>query len=281
LDKFLLKTAIFYYSSLINGISVFSGSLAAKIAMDVFQTPRGKKLSAKQKEFLETHQKATFNHKNESIPYYNWPAEGQKVLMLHGWESNSFRWKPYLKDLKNLNINVFAVDAPAHGRSNGKRFSPTEYAAVIKEVVAREKIETIVAHSVGAYATIIYASENETPQYLKNLVLLAPTGKLRDFMKQFFDFLKLNTKVRSAFEENFKAKYGQTLDYYDSDNLIKHVSIGGILVHDKEDATLPFSDSVEVAKAWRQGKFIPTEGYGHRLKGSFIKEIILGYLGGD
>lgn len=278
MNKLLLQSAIFYYSSLINGVSKFNAKRAASIAMSVFQTPRGKKLTPKQVEYLKSHQKATINHKNETIPYYNWRAKGKNVLMLHGWESSSYRWKPYLKELNKLNINVFAIDAPAHGRSNGKRFSPTEYAKVIKAIVDKEKIDTIIGHSVGAYATIIYASENDTPACLKNLVLLAPTGKLRDFMKQFFDFLKLNTKVRSAFEENFKLKYGQPLDYYDSDKLIEHVTVGGLLIHDKEDATLPFSDSMDIAKVWTKGRFVATQGYGHRLKGGFIKGVVLDFL---
>jgi hypothetical protein len=107
---------------------------------------------------------------------------------------------------------------------------------------------------------------------------MAPTGKLREFMKQFYDFLNLSDKVRSAFEDNFRSTYGHTLDYYDSDNLIKKVSVGGLLIHDKEDAILPFNDSEKIAKVWTKGKFIQTKGYGHRLKGPIIKEQIIDFL---
>lgn len=248
------------------------------MAMNLFQTPRGQKLSPNQKIYLASNQKETIIHNGETIPYYNWKGNGKNVLMLHGWESSSYRWKPYLKDLNKLDINVYAVDAPAHGRSNGKKFSPKEYAGVIKSIVEREKIDTIIAHSVGAYATIIYASEQETPAYLKNLILMAPTGKLRDFMKQFYDFLNLSDKVRSAFEDNFMSTYGQPLDYYDSANLIKKVNVGGLLIHDKEDAILPFKDSENIAKVWTKGKFIHTKGFGHRLKGPIIKEQIIDFL---
>jgi len=275
LKKLLLKTAVFYYSSLINGISVFNKKKAAAKAMSVFQTPRGKKLTPMQKSYLESFEKNKLKQSGENIPYYNWKANGNRILLLHGWESSSYRWRPYLKDFNDLNLNVFTVDAPAHGRSTGNKFSPIEYAEVIKTIVEKEKINTILGHSVGAYATIIYASENKTPSHLKKLILLAPTGKLRDFMKQFFDFLNINTKVRLAFEENFKKTFNQPLDYFDSDNLIKKVTVGGFLIHDKEDKTLPFKDSIDISKNWKDSSFIETQGYGHRLKGQYIKDLII------
>ena len=248
--------------------------------MQVFQTPRGKKLSTQQASYLQSHEKDVVHHLGQKMPYYHWPGGGQKILLLHGWESSSYRWRSYIKELTKLGFDVYAVDAPAHGRSDGTKFSPPKYAATIKTIVEKEKINTIIAHSVGAYSTIIYTSENDTPISLRNLILMAPTGRLKDFMQQFFDFLKLNSKVRLAFEKNFFETYGRTLDYYDSHRLIQSVKIGGILIHDKDDQTLPYSDSVEIDKHWSTGRFITTEGYGHRLKGTFIRNLILKHLKG-
>ncbi|NNE15310.1 MAG: alpha/beta hydrolase [Saprospiraceae bacterium] len=278
MKNLVVKLTIFIYSNFINGLSVFNKKQAANAAMRVFQKPRGKKITSSNKAYLLKYKAGDLLVGSESIAYYNWPKTGKKILLLHGWESYSYRWRPYIKDLQKLNYNVFALDAPAHGLSSGKKFSPTAYADAIKSMVEKEKIELIIAHSVGAYAAIIYASENTTPRYLEDLILLAPTGKLQDFMNQFFDFLKLNDKVREGFRENFIRTYGHDLDYFDSDNLIKKVTCRGLLIHDKEDKTLPFKDSEDIAANWPIGKFIATKGFGHRLKGPFIKELILNYL---
>lgn len=278
MKKLLVNGAILYYSSLINTTSLISPKKASDLALKVFKTPRGKKMTAKEVAFLEASQKGFIEHSNFKMPYYNWPNKGPKILLLHGWESNSYRWRSYIKDLSALEYNVLAIDAPAHGRSTGKLFTPIDYANTIKMIVEQEKINIVLGHSVGAYATILYGSENELPAHLDKLILLAPTGKFQNFMKKFFDFLKLNKKVRASFKENFIKTYGQELDYYDSHRLIKKIPVGGLLLHDKDDSILPFEDSLLINENWPKGDFVATKGYGHRLKGLEIKKIVLNYL---
>ena len=52
---------------------------------------------------------------------YRWLGKKETILLAHGWESNSFRWKDLIVKLDTaLDYNVIALDAPAHGRSSGE-----------------------------------------------------------------------------------------------------------------------------------------------------------------
>lgn len=278
MKEIIFKLAVLYYSSYLNILSVFNPDKAAEKAITLFKKPRNKALRKKQSDYLQQHKKGSFKCNDEEIVWYNWPGAGPNLLLLHGWESSTARWKPYLKDLRERQFNVYAIDAPAHGLSGGKYFTPELYADAIAHVTSKFNIHIIIGHSVGAYATLIYCKRPGRAGSLNNLILLAPTGRIRDFMNRFFDILSLNNKIRSKYFDNFKALYKHDLKYYDSDNLVKGVGLPGLLIHDKDDKTLPYSDSVLVAENWDGVQFITTKGYGHRLKSTEVKKYIMDYL---
>ncbi len=212
------------------------------------------------------------------IALYNWKATGPSILLIHGWESHSYRWKNYIQHFSELNYNIFAIDAPAHGLSSGKEFTPLYYAKAIDKVVQESNIRYILSHSVGAYSTIYYLSHFNTPDDLESVILKAPTGSLKSFTNQFFNFLKLNQSIRDSYEDIFEDTYGKPMDYYDSFELIKKINISGLLIHDNDDAVLPVEESHLIHQNCPQGKFITTDGHGHRLLKSQVMNLISDFL---
>ena len=262
----------------INLVSFFSKEAAANIAIRIFKKPRNGKLKPEQEKYLKTHFDHNFISNGYNIACYRWPGKGPKILLLHGWESSSVRWKPYIEDLRSRGFDIYAIDAPAHGLSGGKYFTPILYADAISQIAKQQNFNVIVGHSVGAYATLIFNKRPARPESIKDLILLAPTGKIRDFMHSYFDILKLRSAIRDHYFRQFQKLYNQELSYYDSDRLIAETNITGLLIHDKKDLTLPYKDSVLIAKNWPEGQFVTTEGYGHRLKSTEVKRIIFNYL---
>lgn len=270
--------AVAYYSILINMVSLFSKEKAAEMAINIFKRPRNGRPKGRHLEYLKKHKAGQFQSQGLSHSYYHWSGKGDSILLLHGWESNSVRWKPYIEDLQKRDYNIYAFDAPAHGLSEGHYFTPELYADAIQDFLEKHNIKIILGHSVGAYATLIYCKRPIRSDHLKHLILLAPTGKIRDFMNRFFDILKLNTSIRDHYFNNFQKLYQHELEYYDSDNLVQGIGLDGILIHDKNDITLPYKDSELIAANWPEGKFITTEGFGHRLKSTEVTKQIFAYL---
>jgi len=256
----------------------FNPEKAANIALKLFSSPRAGRARDFQRDYLEEHIKGYIISDSIKLCYYNWPGTGDRILLVHGWESNSSRWKPYIADMVDRNYDIYALDAPSHGLSEGKYFNPQKYADGVAQLVEKYNINILLGHSVGAYTSLIYAQREDRNESINQLMLLAPTGKLQYVIDQFFNILGLNKKMREAYNDNFKKIFHFEPHQFDSDKLIKGIGLNGFLMHDKNDRTLPFKDSVLIADNWPQAKFVITEGYGHRLKSSEVKEELFKYL---
>ena len=51
----------------------------------------------------------------------------KKFLILHGFESSAFNFDRYIKPMIKLGYEVVAMDAPAHGKSEGKTINLLDY----------------------------------------------------------------------------------------------------------------------------------------------------------
>jgi len=248
------------------------------MAIRLFQKPRHGAIPEKQSQYLKAHAFTSFISNNTTIQAYRWPGSGKRILLLHGWESNTARWKIYMEQFKKRNFDVYAIDAPAHGLSGGDVFSPELYADAVQDFIDKNPCNILIGHSVGAYTALLYARRSKKPENLSHLILLAPTGRLGDFMDRYFSILGLRKAIRKYYFDNFESMYGRKIEYYDSDNLVQNLDLPGLLIHDKNDETLPFKDSQDIAHKWTQGLFIPTEGFGHRLKSTEVTRHMLNYI---
>ena len=110
------------------------------------------------------------------------------------------------------------------------------------------------------------------------MILMAPNGRLRYLLESYFNVLGFSKRMRSAYLKNFEKVYGNPPEAYDSHVLIKDIGMHGLLIHDRNDRVLPHEESLLIAEAWPQCTFHTTEGYGHRLRSSEVKDLILDYL---
>ena len=108
---------------LLNGTARVYRRGAGKMAYYFLTTPRRLADDPGTDEFLKEATQETFTHDGQDIHSFHWPGEGPKVLLLHGWESSTARWFAMYEPLKKAGFDIYAIDAPAHGRSEGKKFN--------------------------------------------------------------------------------------------------------------------------------------------------------------
>ena len=103
-------------------------------------------------------------------------GNGEVIIFLHGWPTNSRLWKSQVETLKT-DYKVITLDWLGFGKSD----KPTENKytftkkkeildAVLSVLLKRHEKVTIVAHDIGGPPAIIWASENE--ERVKQLILL-------------------------------------------------------------------------------------------------------------
>src|SRR5690606_33580028 len=156
--------------SSINAISHMSTPFAVHLAFQLFSRPqrKAKKMNV---EFLNTSIQKELYFQDIRIMTYQWVGKKETILLVHGWESNTSRWKKLIERLKALDYNIIALDAPAHGHSGGKLFNAVLYSECIHTVAKETHPSIIIGHSVGGIATVISQHKYNFPS-VKKLVLL-------------------------------------------------------------------------------------------------------------
>ena len=96
------------------------------------------------------------------------------IILLHGSGQSHIVWSLTTQYLTDLNYNVFALDLPGHGNSEGESLKTIEEMAEwLKEVILNLKIKefSLVAHSQGCLIALEYA--NRYSLNLHNIIFIS------------------------------------------------------------------------------------------------------------
>ncbi len=259
---FLLTKSIGGY---INLISFVFPKKATQIAHAYFSQPRKGKftLDTLPKTLKEAHSE-TIRHSENTIQTYIWKGNSTTILLIHGWESNSSRWKKMLPYLKKSGSTIIAIDGPAQGLSSGKEFTVPKYADFINIVVKKYQPNYIIGHSMGGKTSLYYQFKYQNPSVQKMVILGAPSD-FTVILKNFTTLLSLNNKVKRDLETKYTHYLNQDLEQFSSKEFVSKIDVKGLLAHDIEDSVVVFDEGKKIEKAWKGVQFIQTKGLGHKL----------------
>ena len=263
--------------TVINFISYFSSKYAAKLALDLFSTPKKGKTSPKAETYLKTAIHGYVKFEDLSIKTYHWKGEKSTILLAHGWESNSYRWKDLIEILKQKKHNIVSLDAPAHGNSDGKLFNALLYAECINLVVKKFNPQTIIGHSVGGMATIFFQHKYQIKS-IDKLVLLGAPADFVGIFNRYELMMNYNKRVSKALENYILKHFNHLPEYFSSANFSKKITQRGLIIHDKKDRIIPYKDGLKFKQNYTNATFIATKGFGHGLKSNLVYNHILDFL---
>ncbi len=272
-----LKIQLILLRNYLNIMALFSELKAGQKTAEILFKPRKGHLTDENRKILSEATWETLSLGDVKIQTYRWEGGKKTILLAHGWESNAARWAVLVNNLRKNGFSVVAIDAPAHGESGSPYFNALLYAEMI-EVAAKRFVPTaMVGHSAGAFATAFCAIHYLHPS-VSHIVLLAPPSELNQIFDKFLDYVKVSPKVRRGFYNQLEQRFGKPIAYFSIKELIKPLTIKGLIIHDKTDDICAFSDSTFIHANWQGSTFIPTEGYGHRLQSDFIHNSVSDYL---
>ena len=263
--KLSQRLAISYIRAKFKLLSSISKKKAAEKAFELFCTPQRRNKKPLPKIF-EQAEKLHFSMDGTAIYGWRWnhPAD-RKVLILHGFESSATNFDRYVKPLIKKRYEVLAFDAPAHGRSGGKKVKAPLYKRMIQEVNKRYgPVQSYMAHSFGGLAISLALEEtSQTNDY--RLVLIAPATETSTAIDSFFKFLQLDAAVRTEFEKVIIKSGGVSSEWYSIKRAMKHIRAKVLWFQDKEDEITPLTDVLKVkAENYPNIEFVITTGLGHR-----------------
>lgn len=257
----------------LNTLGLLRPKKAAELALDIFCSPRKGKIQSYQKKFLKKFTKTTLDFNGIPVMTYDNGKSGKKVLLCHGWESNSFRWRKLYRALKDTELNVIMMDAPAHGATGGDKFQALLYGEMINSVAEHYKPEVILGHSVGGYSTIYYMSQYQ-PAFVKKLIILASPDRLIDITNRYFKMIGLGSRVGNQYYDLIKDRFGQKITFYNASDYASKIKIEGLIIHDKEDDVNLFYEAEAIHSKWSKSQLLHTEGLGHSLQSEEVYKII-------
>ena len=206
-----------------------------------------------------------------------WGDHGPRILALHGWEGRAAQFRGLGERLASRGYQLIALDAPAHGRSPGSEADPVVFADALHEVAAElGPLHAVVGHSMGG-ASALYALSRGLDSE-RSVAIAAPAG-LAGVLARMSRALGLSEEARRRFFAKMESRTGLAPEALDIDQLAAGLDRPLLVVHDHDDAVIPFADAVRIARATR-AELHETRGLGHRdvLRDAQVLDRIVGFL---
>ena len=145
--------------------------------------------------------------------------------------------------------------------SSGRTSSLPQFALAIRAVAdAAGGIEAAVAHSLGC-ASVAFAMTRGLS--LSRAVFVAPAANPGAYTEKFARTLAIPPPVLERMKRSFEEKYHLTWDELDVPRAARSFRAGLLVIHDRDDAEVPFENGEAIASAWPGATLVATEGLGH------------------
>jgi pimeloyl-ACP methyl ester carboxylesterase len=280
--KIKQKTAIGYIRLKLKLLALVSKRKAAATAFRLFCTPYLPKLKKVPAIFKQAEQ-LTFTMNGKAIRGYRWNhSHPDKILIIHGFNSQAYKFSRYVELLLNKNYEVLAFDAPAHGNSEGKTANAQEYANMIVEVINRYgPVNGFIAHSFGGTALSVALEETQPGSDIK-VVFIAPATETTTTLNSAMDFLGVKDKaVKAQIHQIAFEISGKHIEWFSMKRMMPHIHARILWIHDVNDESTPVEDALDVQKESLPNiEFVITKGLGHNriYHDQDVRERIVNFL---
>jgi pimeloyl-ACP methyl ester carboxylesterase len=200
----------------------------------------------------------------ETIASYVWgdPTTQPYVLLVHGWSSFGLRFAPWVAPLRALGLAVVAFDQPGHGHSSGQLSSLPEFADTVRAVGRHYgDAELAIAHSLGGAALALAQDEH---WQARRMVLIAPPADMEAAASRYFHLVRLGERLRQPFYAWLLRRTGVNVSQLQMHRHLPALGQPGLIVHDLDDADVPWEEGERYARHWPGARLLTTQGLGHR-----------------
>jgi len=272
--KIILKSIGLY----LRAINRLSAKVGGKHAFYVFCSPFSAKITPKQQNFLDSAIQKDIEVEGERVKLYKWGEGDQKVLCVHGWRSNTYRWRDYINQLVNKGCTVYSLDFPAHGNSEGRFWNLLKGEATIKATLNQiGVVDTIISHSVGCFCSLYFCDQNPSLQPNK-MVSLASAGRVHDFINEVKSMLGLSENVMNNLEDYFTDFAQKDPDYFDIENFFTQIKSKALIIHDEDDPDTDVKYSKRLHELYDDSELVITKGLGHKLRSKDVLQRVVEYV---
>jgi pimeloyl-ACP methyl ester carboxylesterase len=262
----------------LNTLALIAPAGTARKGFLLFCRPLRPPINAKQQVFLDSARKFTLTHEGHKVQCYRWGSGEKQILLLHGWQSHSYRWKAYIDALPKDHYTIFAIDAPGHGLSSGNFLTVPLYSSLIRSFIGQQgPMHAVFGHSLGGFA-LLHALYEERDLPVDRAALLACPGEAVDFISVFKDTLGLSDRTVELIIGHFASRYGVTPAFFSARRFASDLRVRGLIIHYQHDSEAPYRYAVSLQRAWQNSRLITTRALGHNLKSPVIVKTLVDFV---
>jgi pimeloyl-ACP methyl ester carboxylesterase len=181
------------------------------------------------------------------------PGAARTVVVLHGWGSNAEQMLPIAAPLRHSGLNVLLCDARNHGQSDSDTFSSLpRFAEDLGQAIAwlkrhrpeRAERIAVLGHSVGAGAALLEASRNRDIAAVVSVAAFAHPAEVTERYLRRLRLPRLATLLVIGYVEWLIGHRFATIAPI---NTVCRIACPVLLVHGRDDRTVPIDDARRIA----------------------------------
>ena len=258
-----------FFRALLRVLQPVSPALAALLAERLFFTAPRRALTPPARAFLASGRRFTLRVEGRSVVGWHWGLDRSApvVYLSHGWASRGARLAAFAPPLLAAGYAVVTYDVPGNGASARGMTSMPEYARALMAVAAHtgsgRPPHAVIAHSMGCSGTALALSWGLE---VGRLAFLAPAADPPAWVEPFVRALGLRPSVLERLKARSERRLRVRWDALHVCDLARGLERRPplLIVHDRSDETVPWSDGSAIAAAWPDATLISTDGLGHR-----------------
>ena len=192
----------------------------------------------------------------------SWGETGPLVLALHGWRGRTSQFRPLAAHLLERGMRTVALELPGHGISVGNSATPRLIGELLIEIVRLVgPVHAAIGHSFGGAALgagLVYGFRPE------RIVIVSSPTRVSKIPLMFARAAGLPPAAMTEFVRLLDRDAGRPSGELDLVAAAPRAGLPGFLIHDLQDAVIPYSEAEALKQAWPGIKLLTTSGKGHR-----------------
>ncbi len=242
-------------------LSRVSPALAAEAAARLFlRVPRVPGPRGESAAFLASGEAFPVTYAGARLGAWTW-GRGPAVVLVHGWGGRGAQMRAFVPALVAAGYRAVVFDGPAHGSSEGRSTSLPAFADAIAAVARASDARAVIAHSMGGASTLLALSRGLA---LSRAVVLASPSSAERIWNRYASALGLPELVAAEARRILEERVGTGFAALGVAQVAPLVSTPVLVVHDVDDAEVPWASGDEIARALSGARLETTHGLGHR-----------------
>lgn len=229
-------------------IDIISTRATLRILEYFFYKPVKFNVPRREEEFISKSVRSTMgmSQLEVDIEIYRMEAEGERVLLVHGWNGRAGQFHAIARSCHDAGFDVTALDLPGHGGSDDRHTALPEFVDAISEVYAHHgPFDHVIGHSIGAIAVL--NGPRSGLKFKKIVTISIPATKVRSLFQSFTEMFGLSVeRYTDLLIERASKRYKADPNSFDPCIVSKDLDSEVLIIHCRDDEDAGVSESIQL-----------------------------------